>query len=227
MTLRQIASTIRNHVVDGLKGVTNEAFSLEQLMHEILVRTEGLIAEGVLQKTLIVSNISQRIDGIEIQCADTSSSCTIKSLVSVPKLSIPKLSQAIDVGDAISYVGPMDNSVSFKVYVSTDYRFHQYRQLTGDRPYVWINTSSNTEGVYDMYFFNLGKYNNLKFVSISALFENPYDLLKMPYAEQFSTTEFYAPAIIQNRLIEELTQRYVSYYRQLNTPVQPNTQETQ
>jgi len=227
MTLKQIASAIRNHVVDGLKGVNAESFSTEQLMHEIVMLSESLIAESIKQGIFSLGSLSQRIDGIEIQCDDISNNCNIDAQVSAGRITVPKLSQVVGVTGAISYIGPMDNSVNFKVYTDTDYRYHRYRQVTSKRPFVWVNTSSNSPGMYDIFFFNMGKYNNLKYISIVALYENPYTLLNTEYASQFENSEFYAPAVIQSKIIDVMTQKYVNYYRQLNTPNEPNTQEKQ
>ena len=227
MTLKQMASAIRNHVVDGVKGAHNEAFSTEQLMHEIILQAETLIIQSIKQGILKRNGLTQRLDGVEIHCADMSGNCEIDSQMSAPHITVPKLSQLFDISESIEYLGPMDNTYNIQVYSNSDYRYHKYNQVTGNKPYAWVNTTSIVPGMYEIYFFNLGKYNNLKFVSISALFENPYEILNTPYADQFSTAEFYAPIMIQSQVIDILTQKYINYYRQLNTPVQPNTQETQ
>ena len=227
MTLKEIASTIRNHVVDGLKGVTNEVFSVEQLMDEVVLEAGALIIQSVREGTLKIGNISQRIDGIELKCKDISNNCEIDAQVTAPHIQIPKLSQLVEVSEAIVYVGPMDNMTNFKVYSDIDYKYHKYNLVTSKRPYVWLDPSGTGDGNYNLYFFNLGKFDTLKFVSLSAFFENPYDLLSTPFANQFKLSEFYAPLLIQKQIIESMTQKYVNYYRQLNTPAQPNTQETQ
>lgn len=225
MTLKQIASLIRNNLLNGLKGVNNEQFSIEQLMHEVMLETNSTITKHIADRTLLAENVSQRIDGIELHCEDTSDNCTIDSQVSAAHIKIPKLAQFMNIEDALSYVGPIDNSVNFKVYFNTDYIYHKHRLVTAKRPYVWINTSDDTDGYYSMYFFNLGKYNNIKFISVVARFENPVKLLDTVYADSFSSTEFYAPEIILNEVINIITQRWFKYYRELGTPARPNTQE--
>jgi len=225
MQLKQIASVIRNHIVDGLKGVTNEAFSIEQLMQEVVLHTNTIIAQQIKQGLLDPSRVSQRIDGIQIECNDISGNCNIDSLTSAPHFKIPSLAQLVNTDKAISYLGPMDNSLNFRIYYDTDYIYNQYKQVTSKVPYAWVNMAGNGDGTYDVYLFNMGNYNNLKFVSLSAVFENPYDLMNMPYAEQFYTSEFYAPNIVVDQVITDISNKYIQYYRQLNTPVQPNTQE--
>jgi hypothetical protein len=53
---------------------------------------------------------------------------------------------------------------------------------------------SNSDGMHD-FFFNMGKYNALQFISMDALFDNPYDLLNTEYYDQFASAEFYAQAM--------------------------------
>ena len=225
MTLKQIASLIRNNLVNGLKGVNNEQFSIEQLMHEVMLETNATITRRIVEGSLQAANVSHRIDGIELNCEDTSDNCTIDSQMSAGHIKIPKLAQFMEIEESLSFVGPLDNSVNFKVYTNTDYRYHKHRLITADRPFIWLNTSDDTDGYYDMYFFNMGKYNNLKFISVVARFENPIKLLDTVYADSFSSTEFFAPEIILNEVITTITQRWFSYYRELGTPARPNTQE--
>jgi hypothetical protein len=131
-----------------------------------------------------------------------------------------------NINRAISYIGPMDNTMNLKVYSGTGYMYHKYRiSPAKERPYIWINTSNNADGYYNVYFFNMDMLDGLKFVSIDALFENPYELLSMPYANQFTNNEFFAPAIVQDQIIEMITNRYVTNYRQLHAPPTPNVQE--
>lgn len=224
MTLTQMASAIRNHVVDGLKGVTAEAFSKDQIIQEIILESSALIEQAILARTLRVENIAQRIDGIELICTDISSNCEIDAQIDAPRVFIPRLATLLDKSSAIQYVGTMDNMNNFKVYSDEEYKYHKYNLATSKRPYVWLNTSG-IDGKYSLHFFNLGNYSNLKFVSVSAVFENPYELLNTEYADQFKSSEFYAPAAIQTAVIATLTQRYVTYYRQLNAMNEPTTLE--
>jgi hypothetical protein len=71
----------------------------------------------------------------------------------------------------------------------------------------------------------MGKYNALQFISMDALFDNPYDLLNTEYYDQFASAEFYAPSYVQMEVIDTLTQKYVNYYRQMHMNPKPNTQQ--
>lgn len=223
MTLRQLASAIRNNVVAGMQGVDFTNFSLEQLTDEILVMTPGLIIEYSAKGLLDIDRITQRIDGIPIECQDLSSNCQVTTLTCAPHFEIPTLN--LSALDPLPYVGTPDGNVLFKVYFDRDFRYHKYRLNTAKAPFAWVSTSSNTNGLFDVYLFNMGKYENLRFVSIEGLFDNPYDLLETDFYNQFSTAEYYAPAILQGAIIDNLTGKYMKYYRQFEKKGTPNTQE--
>jgi hypothetical protein len=76
-----------------------------------------------------------------------------------------------------------------------------------------------------VYLFNLGTYNNLQFISIDAIFDNPYDIQTTAYFDQFLQSEFYAPLFIQKEVINTLSKEYVDYHRKLHMKKAPNTQE--
>jgi hypothetical protein len=223
MTLSQMASAIRNHVVDGLNGVSSTAFSIDQLKDEILQTTAFVLVEFTAQGIIDVSKLAQRIDGIRVECKDLSSHCHVDSEIEAPHFMIPNLNRMVD--DPITYLGGVDGSVDFKIYFDRDFRFHKYRLATSRSPFAWVSSTPNTVGLYDVFLFNMGKYNSLQFISIDALFDNPYDILKTDYYEQFSSAEFYAPQAVQSKVIDVLTEKYVRRYRQLNTPMKPNTQQ--
>ena len=223
MTLRQLATAVRNNVVDGLKGVESTAFSTEQLEDEILLATPAVILEFATKGILNIDRITQRMDGIKLACEDLSANCAVSAHECAPHFEIPSLN--LSALNPMPFLGTMDGKFTFKVYLDREYRFHKYRLSTGNRPFAWVSTTSNQNGLFDVYLFNLGKYENLKFISLEALFDNPYDLLNTPYYSQFSNAEYYAPAIIQSALIDQLTKKYVQYYRQLAQPLKPNTQE--
>ena len=224
MTLTQMASTIRNHVVDGLNGLTATSFSMEQLQDEILQTASTSIIKLAAQGVIDLSRLTQRIDGLPINIKDLSTNCDVGSESCAPHFELPNLNRVAP--DPILYLGSFDANLVFKVYYDRDYRFHKYRLATSSRPFAWVSTSANRNGLYDVFLFNMGKYNNIKFLSMDVLLDNPYDLLKTQYFEQFASSEFYAPLYVQKEIIDALTQQYVNYHRQLHMQPQPNTQIT-
>jgi hypothetical protein len=49
-----------------------------------------------------------------------------------------------------------------------------------------VSSTPNSDGMHDVFSFNMGKYNALQFISMDALFDNPYDLLNTEYYDQFA-----------------------------------------
>ncbi|MCK5787963.1 MAG: hypothetical protein KAH32_03120 [Chlamydiia bacterium] len=223
MTLNQLASTVRNHVNDGLNGLATLSFSIEQLKDEILLTSSTLLVEMAHQGLVDLSRISQRIDGVRVECEEVSRNCSVPTDTCAPHFTMPDVNRTIE--NPILFLGTIDSKISFKVYFDRDFRYHKYRLATSKAPFAWISSTAGSDGMYDVYLFNLGKYNNLQFLSIDAIFDNPYDLLKTDYYDQFASTEFYAPKYVQTKIIDSLTQKYVNYYRQLHMPMSPNTQQ--
>lgn len=223
MTLRQMANTVRNHVVDGLNGQGSISFSIEQLQDEIITTTSKLIMQYTAQGIITAEQLSQRIDGIRVECKDISATCAVASYVNAPHFTVPDINRGII--NPVTFLGTMDSKMVFKVYYDRDFRFHEYRLATAHLPFAWISSSPNIEGLYDVYLFNLGKYNNLQYISIDAVFDNPYDILNTEFHEQFSVSEFYAPLILQKEVVDTLTREYVEYYRKLHMQKPANTQQ--
>ena len=222
MTLEQMASSVRSHVVDGLNGISNASFSLEQIQDEIIYTTSALLTTYIKQGVVDPLRLGQRIDGIRVECEDISANCSVASYVNAPHFSIPDINRVLS--EPILYLGTMDSSLSLKVYYDRDFRFHKYRLATALRPFAWVSSTPNKEGLYDVYLFNLGKYNNLKFISIDAIFDNPYDIHKTAYFDQFAQSEFYAPLFIQKEVVTQISNEYANYYRKMHMTRIPNTQ---
>jgi hypothetical protein len=223
MTLTQLASAIRNNVVDGLDGISSTSFSTEQLKDEILLTAASTLVSLTSKGLIDLNKFSQRIDGIRIERKDVSGNCDVESNIEVPHFTIPDVNRLIST--PITYLGSMDGAMTFKVYFDRDYRFHKYRLASARFPFAWVSTVANSDGMHDVFLFNVPTYNNMQFVTIEAVFDNPYDIQKTPYYEQFSDAEFYAPLFVQKEIIDKLTQQYVNYYRQLHLTPKPNTQQ--
>jgi hypothetical protein len=77
-----MASAVRNHVADGLNGISSTSF-LEQLQDEILQLPQQYcktICSGVAD----INKLTQRIDGIRIECKDLSANCSVESSIGAP-----------------------------------------------------------------------------------------------------------------------------------------------
>lgn len=223
MTLSQMASAIRNNILDGLDGASTLVFSIEQLQDEILQTTATTIVTLAAQGLLDITTLTQRVDGIRIECKDISSNCAVKSELVAPSFSIPNVNRM--TANPISYLGSVDGELDIKVYFDRDYRYHKYRLATAKAPFAWVSTTADPNGMYQVFLFNMSKYDHIKFVTIEAVFDNPYDLQKTDYYAQFLSSEYYAPLYIQKQVMDSITQQWVNYYRQLHLQPKPNTQQ--
>jgi hypothetical protein len=224
MTHNEIASAIRNRVADGLSGnLNNQAFSLEQLLEEIDLSRDTFINKYIGTNKLDPKFLVQEIDTLPIICRNLSEDCFIKDPSGdVPSIKIPPISPVF--GDkSIEFLGLVNMQESFAVYFHPDdIRNHKYRIKTNKRPFAWVDVASDKDGKHTIYFFNLGKFNPLKFVKLRAIFAHPTSVnsdnpnnLDMEYP---------APGYMQDAIIDTLTEKYVRYFRQLNIPALPNQQ---
>jgi len=226
MTHLEMASAIRNRVADGLSGnISDQAFSLEQLYDEIDLTRADFVNKYSTTFKLNSKYLLQTLDNLNLAMTDLSSDvCSfIPNCDSqVPAVEIPTLLATPD-DSAIEFLGLVNKQEEFAVYYNTaDIQNHRVRIRTAHRPFAWVDTSMNKNGKNTLYFFNLGKYNPLKFVSIRAMFNHPSDLLALdPNALD---REYPAPLHMQNAIVDTLTEKYIRYYRQLNIPGTPNTQ---
>lgn len=71
---------------------------------------------------------------------------------------------------SIDYIGSSDRQLPFIYYTSlANYRNHKYRKRGKNKPYVWIDTTPNENGMYDCFVFNAPM---LAQVSVSAIFKD-------------------------------------------------------
>jgi len=226
MTLNEITSAIRNRVADGLSGnISNQAFSLEQLEEEVdLQRSEFINKYAASGNKLNANYLYQSIDGIHVTCQSLSQNapCGFSSGDGVPAIKLPAIAATFD-DSAIEYIGLMNKQEDFIVYHDTDsMQNHKYRIRTAHLPFVWVDTTPDANGYMTAFLMNAGKYFNLKYMSVRAIFEHPSRL--GTNAADYADKEYPAPGHMQNQIIDALTEKYVRYFRQLNIPSLPNTQ---
>lgn len=224
MTHNEIASAIRNRVADGLSGnLSNQAFSVEQLLEEIDLQRADFAHKYAQTNKLDPKYLVQEIDTQEIVCRNLSDDCFIQSPGDdIPSIKIPKVLPLL--GDnAIEWVGLHNMQENFDVYFHPEQiKDHKVRIKTRHRPFVWADTAPDSNDMMTLWFFNLGKFNPLKFVKVRAVFEHPTRVaINNPLVLDM---EYPAPLHMQNAIIDALTEKYVRYFRQLNTPNVPNTQ---
>ena len=120
---------------------------------------------------------------------------------------------------SIDYIGSTDRRLPFVFYTSaTAFRYHKYRKRGKNKPYVWIDTTPNENGMYDCFVFNAPLLDR---VSISAIFK---DLRQLDKFECCTDLQDDNMTFINNEIKKRLTEKKIRYYRQLAVPNLPNDQ---
>lgn len=223
MTYEQLASAIKNNVSDGLKSPNQFSYSIEQLIDEALLLRARIIYEKSTTYKVNSKYFTQKISKISLSCEKLNGPCSVPIDDIEMSFKIPKPADTAK-DDAISFIGPIDNSASFKIYYDDMYRFHSYRSRTAHKPFVFVDLAfEDDDGRVYAYLMNASKYKEIKYLTIRGVFANPKLASVFP---NFYEDEFAAPYDVQSHIIDQMTQKYISYYRQLNMPPQPNTQSS-
>lgn len=238
MHIEKLTSAIINDVVSGLKGYhQNLALSKRQVEEEVVSLRLALIKKYILEGILDINDVLIALDCINVDC-ESLDRCKCDSLCG-EKIAHFQLPQIIwDLGDlAINYIGSTDRMYQFTVVTSLiELNTRKYRKRGKDKPYVWIDTTPNSNGLLDCFIFNAPL---IQKVSVIAAFKDPR---QVDYIENCCTKEFDSPVIIndveknskqsdilsfidieiKNTLVEEK----LKYYRQFApVNVEPNNQE--
>ena len=218
MQLDAIAGAVLNHIYSGTQGLnSNIKLSEEQLTDECVAEKNTLLREYLLKGILNLEELYLAINCIEVNCEHMSKCIPVgeKAL----HFEIPPILYLKGIS-TIKFIGSIDRHEKFAVYTDDSYRLHQYKKRKSDKPYVYVDTAINSNGKMDCYIFN-APY--IKYVSIIALFQDPRQLLE--YDCDGSPEAYLDFGILSEPIINNLTQRYLYYYRQFANPVTPNTQQ--
>lgn len=218
--LDKLASAIRNDIVGGLRGYhTNLSLSNEQLIDDIiderLLAIKELSAQGVAPyKDLYLS-----INCIPVECKDiercrcgyTADCSEMTAWFQIPQL-------VNDLGPmAINYIGSPDKQNPFIYYTSPrSLRNHKFRKRGKNKPYVWIDTTPNENGMYDCFVFNAPLLDK---VSVVGIFKDIRQLESYGCCITDDNMSF-----LNTTVKDRLTQKKLSYYRQAALPNLPNDQ---
>ena len=226
MYIHKLASAIRNDIVSGLRGYhTNLSMSIEQLEDDIIQERLQVLKEYSLKGILPVKDLYLSINCIPVDCKSIERcKCNFQDECSEPPIAHFEIPQVLgDYGDlSIDYIGSTDRQLPFIFYTSsTAFRYHKYRKRGKNRPYVWIDTTPNENGMYDCFVFNAPLLSN---VSITAIFKDPRQLENYSCCVESEDENF---TFIDNEVKRRLTQKKLQYYRQLAAPLMPNDQSYQ
>ena len=221
--IEKLASAIRNDVVGGLRGYhTNPSMSLEQLMDEIVDERLQILKEYSLKGVLPVKDLYLSINCVPVDCKDLERCrCAGQDdcLTPTAHFEIPQIVN--DYGSlSIDYIGSTDRQNPFIYYTSsTAYRYHKYRKRGKNRPYVWIDTTPNENGMYDCFVFNAPL---LRQISITAIFKDLRQLERYACCVELRDDNM---TFINNEIKKRLTEKKIRYYRALAPQNLPNDQQ--
>lgn len=219
----KLASAIRNDVVGGLRGYhTNLSMNLDQLKDEIIDERLQILKEYSLRGVLPVKDLYISINCIPIDCKDLERcrcSGTDDCLTPTAHFEIPQIVN--DYGSAsIDYIGSSDRQNPFIYYTSSvAQRSHKYRKRGKNKPYVWIDTTPNENGMYDCFVFNAPLISQ---VSITAIFKDLRQLENYACCNDEVVGD--NMSFINNEIRKRLTEKKIRYYKQLAMPNLPNDQ---
>jgi hypothetical protein len=213
-TLYQCASIIRKRIMPyiGNANISNRQIEDEVIMHKnaLLFEARNIMTEADAQYLIA------EINCIPVECKDISFCCKDKSDERVYVASIPQLSSVTRL-PALSYVGTIDQQYPYRIVTREAYLYVNYAKWTKRMPTAWYRQNLN-EG--NLVLFNLGFEPEV--ISIRGVVQNEQDLKKFSCACTDDDTLVYAPDWILTKVIDAVTERYMSQYQLSH--IQPNTQ---
>lgn len=219
--IQQLASAIYNDVVSGLRGYhQNISLSMEQLEQDVVDTRLNIIKQYQLKGQLPTKDLLMEINCIEVDCKSLEKcKCHPEYGEPVAHFEIPQL--LMDYGKSpIEYLGTIDKSTTFLYGTSIQQmKYHKYSRRSKLKPYVYIDTTPNENGMYDCYIFNVPL---IKVVSIIAIFKDPRQLENYKCCVENEDRNF---TWIDLEIKKQVTQSKLYYYRQLAAPLKPNDQQ--
>ena len=222
--IQRLASAVYNDVVSGLRGYhQNISLSMEQLEQDIIDTRLALIKQYQLKGQLPTKDLMMSINCIPVDCKNIEK-CTCSKDYGTPTahFEIPQL--LMDFGKSpIEYLGTIDKTTSFSFGTSIhQMKYHKYSRRGKNRPYVFIDTTPNENGMYDCFVFNAPL---LSQVSITAIFKDPRQINELSSSCNCVEGMDNNMSFINNEIKKRLTEKKIRYYRQLQAPVLPNDQQ--
>lgn len=222
--IEKLASAIRNDVVAGLRGYyTNLSMSMEQLCQDIVDERLQILKEYSLKGIIPLRDLYVSINCIPVDCQDIEKCRCSSGIEGTPTahFEIPQIVN--DYGSlSVDYIGSVDKQLPFVFYTSpAAFRYHKYRKRGKDKPFVWIDTTPNKNGMYDCFVFN-APY--LTTVSISAIFKDLRQLEAYQCCAELSDDNM---GFINSEIKKRLTEKKIRYYKQFVGPNLPNDQQYQ
>lgn len=207
----KLASAIYNDIQSGLIGITSTPnISIEQLKDDIVDERLQIIKEYTLKNLAPVKDLLMTIDCIDVDCKSLDK-CPCGTSYSNPEMhfEIPQI-----VNDpalqSVEYLGAIDKSYQYKVYTSTSaFINHKYMRRGADKPFVFIDTTPNSNNKYDGWIWNSPF---TKKISIRAIFKDPRQLIGYDCCLEDDIENL---TFLSAEIKKRLTEKKIRYYRQL------------
>ena len=211
--VHKLASAIYNDVQSGLAGITSTPnMSIEQLEDSVVEEYLQIVKEYSLKNLIPKKDLLMSINCVDVDCLslDKCPSCSDSNPYSKPQLhfQIPQIINDL-AQDSVEYIGAVDKTAEYKVYTSKSFLYHKFMRRGSEKPYVFIDTTPNSDSMYDGWIFNAPF---VKTISIIGIFKDPRQL------EQYSCCnfeEFDNFSFISTEIKKRLTEKKIRYYRQL------------
>ena len=227
MYIEKLASQIRNDVVSGLRGYhQNLSMNIDQLQDEIVACRLSIINELHSKGIAPIDDLLMAINCVDVDCESLERcSCGKKSDgdTITAHFQIPQLVTTYGT-QAIKYLGATDRQNKFTIVTSlSELQTIKYRRRGLTKPYVWIDSAPNAEGMLDCFLFNAPF---VRQVSIVAVFKDPRQLNKYKCC---NLDDLNGPDVnnsfIDQLIKDKLTKEKLYYYRQEAAPKLPNDQQ--
>jgi len=222
MTLEEMASAIRSNVGTGLKETGNYVYSIDQIKDEISNTRSSMILQLSQQGTINPSYFAQKRENLELKAGIFPEEGLIESNNPVFITRIPKLAMTRN-NSSVLYLGPMDMSLNIHTYFTlTDLQSHRYTRVIKNRPYSFIDLAQDINGDVPVYMTNLGPA-PFKYITVRAIFDDPVRILQED-GYYIDDEEFPAPLAIQEAIIDQISKKYVDYYKAMTRANEQNDQ---
>ncbi len=220
MTLEKLTSSIYNNVMSGLKGLTiNSPFTLEQIEDQIIQERLTIIKEYALKNIIPIKDLLYSIRCIEVDCKSLDRClCPIGEKTNLKHFEIPQTFN--DFGEqSIDFIGSTDGAIEYKIYMDNSYKVHKHKRRGADKPYVWVDTTPNSNNMYDAFLFNVSPLLSKLLVRLI-----PKDPRQLSNYDCCSDEEIHNINFIDGEIEKRVTEKYIRYYRQMALVITPNDQ---
>lgn len=198
------------------------SLTIEQIEDEIVQTRLKVIKEYQMNGVLPSRDLLLSINCINIDCKDIER-CPIcnnkKKGELIMHFEIPQIITDFGI-KSIAYVGSPDRQNPFEVYTSIAQwsLYHKYKRRGKNKPYIFIDTTPNENGMYDCYVFNAPL---MKTITMVAMFKDLRQVEELGCCNEDLANQY---SWIDEEIQKRIVQQKVNIYRQMKTQILPNNQ---